>query len=392
MIDRLDNDRLEGAFARVAVLMPAYNAAKYIRTAIDSVLAQTFTDFELLIINDGSTDVTGDIIDSYDDPRIRHVINPHNMGLIASLNRGLELAQGKYIARLDADDISLPHRLEEQVAYMDTHQDVGLLASNTLMIDEQGNLISPDPQLPGEVSPDYLQWLLIQRNPITHSSIMLRHDLLTRHQLTYDVAFFACEDYDLWLRISHLAKIAFYPAVLVHYRLVPTGVNATQRYKQTSNVQKLLQRELTRFIQQHDHDVTTTPLSEAKSAGISTLAAYLAHAAISDNKPTLTTHSVDVDYIQAAWTLMHITSIFLRRQLSTTDRAVIKTESLKHLSTLARLARAQSAQNGMIVTAQRAWASFIYDDRALVNRISARIMHNMAKLFGRRSTHNGRTV
>ena len=104
--------------------MPAYNAEKYINEAIDSILAQTFTDFEFIIIDDGSTDSTCAIVESYSDSRIRFFKNEHNLGVAATLNRGLDLARGEYIARMDADDISLPTRFEKQAAYMDSHPDV----------------------------------------------------------------------------------------------------------------------------------------------------------------------------------------------------------------------------------------------------------------------------
>lgn len=124
----------------VTVLLPAYNAAAYIREAVDSIMAQTFKNFELLIINDGSTDGTGEILEQYNDPRIRLVHQP-NMGLIKTLNKGLELAQGKYIARFDADDVCYPERLEEQVAFLNAHPDYVLIGSEADYMDEKGNFI-----------------------------------------------------------------------------------------------------------------------------------------------------------------------------------------------------------------------------------------------------------
>lgn len=110
--------------------MPAYNAEKYLREAIDSILAQTFTDFELIIINDGSTDFTKDIILSYTDQRIRYIENEQNSGICVTLNKGLDAARGRYIARMDSDDISLPRRLEVQVQYMDSHPEIGVAGTD----------------------------------------------------------------------------------------------------------------------------------------------------------------------------------------------------------------------------------------------------------------------
>ena len=110
----------------VSVVMPAYNAAKYIKEAIDSILAQTYRDFEFIIVNDGSTDNTKEIILSYSDPRIVYIENEQNSGICVTLNKGLDAAKGRYIVRMDSDDIALPQRLEVQVRYMDANPVVGV--------------------------------------------------------------------------------------------------------------------------------------------------------------------------------------------------------------------------------------------------------------------------
>ena len=125
---------------RVSVILPAYNAEAYLKEAIDSILNQTFPDFQLIVINDCSTDGTEEIIRQYADPRLVPVKNEKNLGIAATLNRGLSLAQGDYIARMDADDISLPHRLERQVAYLDAHPDIAVLGTNVETFDENGPL------------------------------------------------------------------------------------------------------------------------------------------------------------------------------------------------------------------------------------------------------------
>ena len=124
----------------VTVLMPVYNAERYLRQAIESILSQTFHDFEFMIINDGSTDSSRDIVLSYHDSRIRLIDNETNIGLPRTLNRGLSLAKGEFIARQDADDESNPDRLAHQVAYLSSHPHVALLGSQCTVIDQHGNL------------------------------------------------------------------------------------------------------------------------------------------------------------------------------------------------------------------------------------------------------------
>ena len=113
----------------VTVLMPVYNAEKYVKQAIQSILDQTYKSFELLIINDGSVDGSAHIIKSFQDPRIRFIENEKNLGLIATLNKGFDLSKGKYVARMDADDVAMPKRLKSQVAYMESHPEIGVYGS-----------------------------------------------------------------------------------------------------------------------------------------------------------------------------------------------------------------------------------------------------------------------
>lgn len=125
---------------KVSVVMSVYNGEKYLPETIDSILNQTFKDFEFIIINDGSTDKTAKILTSYDDPRIR-IFNQENMGLTKSLNRAISLAKGEYIARMDADDISYPERLKKQVDYLNKNPDIGLVGSKYIRIDKRGRKI-----------------------------------------------------------------------------------------------------------------------------------------------------------------------------------------------------------------------------------------------------------
>ena len=188
---------------KVTVLMPVYNGEKYLREAIESILNQTFKDFEFLIINDGSTDSSRDIVLSYNDSRIRLIDNEKNIGLTKSLNRGLELARGEYIARMDADDVSLPERLEKQVSYLEIHPKVGVLGTWMKCIDEYGKPTST--QHP-PTQPYLIKWSLLFGCSIAHSSVMMRRAVLERVG-GYNPEIVVAQDYGLWVRVSFETQI-----------------------------------------------------------------------------------------------------------------------------------------------------------------------------------------
>ncbi len=159
---------------RVTVLMTVYNGLPYIAAAVESILSQTFTDFEFLIINDGSPDNSMAAVAEYRDDRIRVVDNPENIGQTRSLNRGLQLARGELIARLDQDDIALPERLEKQVAFADANPQVAALGTAATIIDEQGIDIGSAPVLTSERT---LRWGLLFHNVLSHPSVMFRRSI-----------------------------------------------------------------------------------------------------------------------------------------------------------------------------------------------------------------------
>ena len=160
---------------KVTVLMSVYNGKRYLREAIDSILDQTFRDFEFLIINDGSTDSSSDIIRSYDDSRIRLIENEKNIGLTRSLNKGLKLARGEYIARMDADDRSMPERLEKEILFLDKNKNVGLVGTYFLMVNKSGKVLSTfSPGTSG------LSEKLLEGNMFGHGSTMFRADCIEK--------------------------------------------------------------------------------------------------------------------------------------------------------------------------------------------------------------------
>jgi hypothetical protein len=205
---------------RVTVLMAVYNGERYLAESIDSVLKQTYADFEFLILDDGSTDRTGDIIASFADRRIRAVRNEGNIGLTKSLNKGLDLAKGEYIARQDADDVSLQERLEREVRFLDENPQVGVVGSWVDYIDGEGRCTDTW-RTPGSAA--LVQWSLLFGNCIAHPSVVMRRNLLNRWgAYRPDIAY--AQDYDLWVRLSRRTRIANLSESLylrrVHHRMV----------------------------------------------------------------------------------------------------------------------------------------------------------------------------
>lgn len=192
---------------KVSVLMPVYNGDRFLPDAIDSILKQTFTDYELIIIDDASTDNSWQILREYAslDERIRLFRNQDNMGLAAALNRGLKVAKGEYIARMDQDDISLPERFATQAAFLDTNSDVDVLGSATQIIDEWGELTVKIVRHPTRHY--IIFWALCFYTPFVHPSVMFRKNIVESVG-GYDEIPFANEDRDLWTRLSSIAQFA----------------------------------------------------------------------------------------------------------------------------------------------------------------------------------------
>jgi glycosyltransferase involved in cell wall biosynthesis len=224
---------------RVSFLMAVHDGEAYLDEAIQSILSQTFSDFEFIIINDGSTDGTAAIIDRYrrEDGRLRVYAQP-NRGLVAALNRGLELACGEYVARMDADDVSLPERIAEQVAFLDEHPDVGICGT---WIETFGTSSGDVRRYPADDA-TIRSWLLFE-SVLAHPSIVMRRALLVKTGLSYDARYVHAEDYALWVRAVRYTALANIPKVLLRYRLHP------QQVVQQHEVKKLASARLIRLEQ-----------------------------------------------------------------------------------------------------------------------------------------------
>ena len=216
----------------VSVILPAYNCEKFIGQAIRSVLDQTFREFELIIVNDGSTDKTEFVILAFDDPRIVYIRNQQNQGLISSLNRAINIAQGKYIARMDADDICNPERLAKQKELLDKHEDITLVASTIDLIDENGENAGVWQLDRKTVSPEQIRKRMVYENCIAHPTVMIRTAVLK--EFKYTPGQVNIEDYDLWLRLlSRGHKISKINEPLLLYRI--HGSSITNLYLKKEN-------------------------------------------------------------------------------------------------------------------------------------------------------------
>lgn len=224
---------------RVSVILPAYNAEAYIEEAVRSVLGQTLTDFELIVLDDCSKDRTAAILQSICDPRLVYVKNEQNMGVAATLNRGLSLAQGEYIARMDADDISLPRRLEAQVAYLDRHPDIAVLGTNVETFDENGPLHTGwSATDPAQMNVD-----LLFSCGIAHPSVMMRKSVIEALG-GYDRNFEGLEDYELWCRVSKTHGVTTLPEVLFRYRVHSGQVTKNPSEKYLLRLRALKDRQM----------------------------------------------------------------------------------------------------------------------------------------------------
>lgn len=213
---------------KITVLMPVYNCELYIRESIDSILNQTFDDFELLIIDDASTDKTVDIIKAYNDFRIQLIEKPQNSGYTNSLNYGLSIAKGEYIARMDGDDISLRERFAKQVSFLDANPDVVLCGTIISIIGTNKIVSLPE-------SHEDIKLLLLKSNCIAHPSVMFRNQKAKDFSILYDIYKEPAEDYDLWVRLLAIGKLYNLQEVLVNYRVHNFQVSKKRELQQVNS-------------------------------------------------------------------------------------------------------------------------------------------------------------
>jgi len=198
----------------ISVVMPTFNDGEYLREAIDSILGQTFSDFEFIIVNDGSSDNTEDIINSYNDDRIRYLKNEKNLGNSVTRNIGMNAASGKYIAIMDSDDISVSDRLALQFEYLEKHPEIGILGGAKIFFENHSWFYRYYPTYP-----EYIKSFLFFKNPVGQPTVMLRREIIIKYNLFYDPQYENGEDFDFWYRAAlKEVRIANLKNVLIFYR------------------------------------------------------------------------------------------------------------------------------------------------------------------------------
>ncbi len=215
---------------RITVLMPVHNGEPYLEASVRSILHQTYSDFEFLVIDDGSTDGTSRILRAYRDPRLRIVENGRNLGVVETLNRGLSISRGEYIARMDCDDESLPERLERQVSFLDAHPEIGVLGTAGELIDEVGKSLGV---FRYPLDHEVICFSMHFFNPLAHPSVMIRRNVvldaggyLSREACCWGGLI--PEDYELWWRLSAVTRLANLPDRL--FLLRKHGRNVTMKF------------------------------------------------------------------------------------------------------------------------------------------------------------------
>jgi glycosyltransferase involved in cell wall biosynthesis len=223
---------------KVTILMSVYNGEKYLKEAIDSMLNQSFSDFEFLVFNDCSTDSSREIILSYNDPRIVLVDNEKNIGLTKTLNKGISLAKGEYIARMDADDVSHLDRLNEQVKFLDKNTDVCVCGTWVKFLKEKEILEFP-------LEKNELKVAFLCCSCFAHPSVMIRKSFLEKYSLHYNEQLLYAQDYELWVKCSHLGALGNIGKALLFYRNHEDQISFHKKNQQQAfaNIARLLQLE-----------------------------------------------------------------------------------------------------------------------------------------------------
>ena len=222
----------------VTIVLPVYNGERYLRDAIDSVLAQTYRDFELWVVNDGSSDGTVAIVDSYGDPRVKRIDNPHNMGLVATLNRAFAMVETPYIARMDDDDLWHEKKLELQMALLESRPDVGVCGTSIHKFGDIDSIhIFPEES-------DALKVGLLFYCMMSHPSVVYRRSMLVETGLSYRQDYFPAEDYKMWVDVLQHSKIYNLQEPLVEYRQHGGQICREKKVEQIALERRLREEQL----------------------------------------------------------------------------------------------------------------------------------------------------
>jgi len=229
---------------KVSVIMAAYNCAEFIREAIDSILNQSLQDFEIIVVNDCSTDHTADVVSSYSDPRVILINNKENRGAPFSRNQAIKRAQGQYLAIQDADDVSLPGRFELQAKFLDENNDYSVVGSYVYEIDGKSRKLRT---VKFPVDDQQLKSSMLFVCSIVHSSAMIRRDFFIRENLFYDETFPSSQDYEMWSRAMLKGKMYTLPVFLAEYRRSANQMSQTKKEVQHSQAVRVYEKILRRI-------------------------------------------------------------------------------------------------------------------------------------------------
>jgi len=223
----------------LSVVMPFYNSARYIKGAVQSLLAQTYQDFELILIDDASTDQSPEIVMSLNDSRIKLIRNEKNSGIVFSRNRGLEASVGRFLAAFDSDDLARADKFEKQIRFLKNNPEYGMVGSWAKLIDENGGLLNKRWKL--TASPGRIPTVLLFNNHFVHSAVVMRREEMP--EKFYAEGFDLVEDYKMWIDFSRTRKVWNFPDYLMYYRIHPesaTNINLGNLYQQDVRIYKYL--------------------------------------------------------------------------------------------------------------------------------------------------------
>ncbi|TVQ31347.1 MAG: glycosyltransferase [Phycisphaeraceae bacterium] len=266
---------------RISILLPVYNAGAFLEEAVESVLAQSRADFELLALDDGSNDGSTDVLRRFEamDPRVRVVSRP-NAGLVRTLNELIELASAPLLARMDADDVCLPDRLRAQVEFLDANPDVVCIGGAVVFIDESGRVLHRPAPVRGDMAVQ--REALCGRTPICHPASMFRAEAI-RKVGGYRASTWPAEDLDLWLRLGELGALDNVPECVLQYRLHAASISFSRSREQLAQQEAVCRAAWLRRGVEGEFANTTFEIGAGAGGGFSDHAAMLAEAGLLDS-------------------------------------------------------------------------------------------------------------
>lgn len=281
--------------------MPVFNADRYLRDSIESVLSQTFSNFEFIIINDASTDDSATILNSYKDSRIKVFKNDCNLGLTKSLNLAIELSEGKYIARTDADDICLPKRFDTQIQLLEKHSEIGLCGSWYENFGAQSGIAKYN------VEHNKIAIGLLFQSQLSHSAVMMRRETLDKFNLRYNIDFVTAQDYDLWSRMIQVCGVTNIPETLMRVRFHTDSVSVKNKEQQFANRNKIITNQFEKMgttISNREIDLFVKFANskfDFKIAELNQLELFLERALIANNVSGFVSKLFFTDFISEKW-------------------------------------------------------------------------------------------